>query len=148
MVEPIYFDNGRSAASMQSAGINREQAKTSAFEEALKSAAESEDDKKIMEAAREFESYFIKMMLKEMRNTVPKGELIPRNNAEEIFQDMLDEEYSNNAAAGNGIGLAQMIFEQMTRGSRTPPEMPANITVAAVANTARKPKAESGEEEI
>lgn len=121
MVDPIFFNNAQSAAGMQSANIRQEQAKTSAFEEALNAAQKSGDDEKVMEAAREFESYFLQMMFKEMRNTVPKGELIPRNNAEEIFQSMLDEEYAKNASKGAGIGLAQMIYEQMTRGGNVPP---------------------------
>ena len=70
----------------------------------------------IRQAAEAFESYFIQIMFREMRRTTfDERGLFPRSNAERIFTDMLDEEIAKSAAAGRGIGLADMIYQQMTR---------------------------------
>ena len=69
-------------------------------------------------AAETFESYFIQMMFREMRRsseTLNENSFIPRSQAERIFTEMLDEETAISAAANGGIGLADMIYNQMTR---------------------------------
>jgi len=78
------------------------------------------DDRALMNAAKEFETYFIQQMFRAMRNTVDsQNSLFPRSQTEEIFQDMLDEQTSRAAVeGGRGIGLAQQIFNQM-QSSRT-----------------------------
>ena len=76
----------------------------------------SERRAQIRLAAEAFESYFIQIMFREMRRTTfDEGGLFPRSNAERIFTDMLDEEIAKSAASGRGIGLADMIYQQMTR---------------------------------
>jgi len=76
------------------------------------------DDAAMMAAAKEFEAYFIQMMFRAMRDTVnTENSLFPRSQTEEIFQDMLDEKTARAAVEqGNGMGLAQQIFRQMTAG--------------------------------
>ncbi|MCL2754001.1 MAG: rod-binding protein, partial [Defluviitaleaceae bacterium] len=86
--------------------------------ENLDLAAISGDDVAMMAAAKEFEAYFVQMMFRAMRNTVnSENSLFPRTQTEEIFQDMLDEKTARAAVQqGNGMGLAQQIFRQMTAG--------------------------------
>ena len=43
---------------------------------------------------------------------------------------MLDEEYAKTAASGKGIGIAQMIYEQMTRTGRFAGALPQTEAVA------------------
>jgi len=76
------------------------------------------DDAALMAAAKEFETYFVQMMFRAMRDTVDSSNsLIPRSHTEEIFQDMLDEKSARAAVEGGaGVGLAQQIFRQMTAG--------------------------------
>jgi len=63
---------------------------------------------------REFESIFVKMMLKEMRATVDKSDsLVSGGWAEDIFQDMLDDEYSKSMADTANFGLAEMLYRQL-----------------------------------
>ena len=72
----------------------------------------------IREASEMFESYFIQMMFREMRRsseTLNENSFIPRSQAERIFTEMLDEQKAIDAAANGGIGLADMIYNQMTR---------------------------------
>ena len=67
-------------------------------------------------AAEMFESYFLHMMFREMRRTsFDEQGLFPRSNAERIFTDMLDEEIANSATRNGGVGLADMIYRQLTR---------------------------------
>ena len=71
------------------------------------------DEQAVWEAALEFEAYFIQVMFREMRNTIPnEGGILPTSHAVEIFQDMLDEQVSRSAASTGGIGLAQQLFRQ------------------------------------
>ena len=79
------------------------------------------DDAELMAAAKEFETYFIQMMFRAMRDTVDSSNsLIPRSHTEEVFQDMLDEKSARAAVeGGSGVGLAQQIFRQLS-ASRSP----------------------------
>ena len=110
------------AQTMSDARQGAEIAELERFREILAAAiAETEDAIKerrgqIRLAAEAFESYFLQIMFREMRRTTfDDGGLFPRSNAERIFTDMLDEEIAKSAASGRGIGLADMIYEQMTR---------------------------------
>jgi len=69
-------------------------------------------------AAEAFESYFIQMMLTEMRRTIPDDKsFIPKSHAERIFTEMLDEEIAKEAARAGSFGLADTIVRQMTMES-------------------------------
>ena len=62
----------------------------------------------------EFESIFVKMMLKEMRKTVDRSDsLISGGFAEDIYQDMLDDEYSKTMSKTAKFGLADMLYRQL-----------------------------------
>ena len=69
----------------------------------------------IREASTELEAILLKMMYGEMYKTVPKDELFGDDNAMEIYQDMYNEEMTKQAAKDGGIGLADFIYEQLTR---------------------------------
>ena len=72
---------------------------------------------KLFEQCREFESIFVKMMLKEMRNSVDKSDsLLSGGWAEDIYSDMLDDEYSKSMAKNAGFGLADQLYKQLARG--------------------------------
>ncbi|MCG6141021.1 rod-binding protein [Leptospira mtsangambouensis] len=70
--------------------------------------------KKLYDASVEFESVFVKMMLKEMKNTIHKEKLIDGGYAEEIFEDMLYDEYAKNISQNESMGLAEEIYKQMS----------------------------------
>ncbi|EPG67273.1 rod-binding protein [Leptospira wolffii] len=70
--------------------------------------------KKLYDASVEFESIFVKMMLKEMKSTVHKTGLIEGGYAEEIFEDMLYDEYSKNLSANSSLGLAEQIYQSLS----------------------------------
>ena len=111
----------------QTARLNAQIEKTSSFEAALEKAAKMRDDQELLYACEEFEGYFLQMMFREMRKTIDRsGRLIPVSNAENIFQDMLDEQVSISLAHnGRGVGLATAMYKQMKR----------NINAVSAANS-------------
>ncbi|WZL73632.1 rod-binding protein [Clostridiaceae bacterium 35-E11] len=86
-----------------------------AFENILKQAQETQDKKKLQEACKQFEAVFLSMLMKDMRSTVQDGGLMPKSNAREIFESMLDEKIAQEATKGPGIGLAQQMYKQLSR---------------------------------
>lgn len=97
--------------------LDQESKTTESFENVLRSAQLTGNNEEIMNACKEFEAYFVNLMFKEMRKTVPNDGFIKKGRAEEVFQDMLDERVSKNATDAGGIGLAQFMYKQMTRNS-------------------------------
>ena len=69
-------------------------------------------DKELMDVCKEFETYFIEMVMKEMRKTVPKSD---ENEYTEYFGDTLYQEYAKNITENGSIGLAQTLYESMKR---------------------------------
>lgn len=85
---------------------------SSAFENAIK----NNEKEELKKASVEFESYFLNMMFKSMRKTVfSGGGIFQKSNAENMFQEMLDEEMAKNSAKAGGIGLADMMYEQLSK---------------------------------
>ena len=81
--------------------------------------AEEIEAKKLREACQGFEAMFLSMMYKQMRATVPESELFgKKSNALEIFEDMRDTELMNAAAKSGGIGIADMMYKQLTIKTR------------------------------
>ncbi|WP_061247496.1 rod-binding protein [Leptospira noguchii] len=70
--------------------------------------------KKLYSVSVEFESIFVKMMLSEMKKTVEKSGLIDGGYAEEIFEDMLYDEYSKNLSSNSSLGLAEQIYQSFS----------------------------------
>ncbi len=71
-------------------------------------------DKRLMSACVEMESLFVAKMLKEMRKTVHKGEMMHGGFAEEIFEDMLYDEYALSLSKNSSIGLSKMVYDQLS----------------------------------
>jgi len=93
----------------------------------------------IRDAAEMFESYFLQIMFREMRRTTFNEQgFLPKSHAEKIFTEMMDEEVSKSAAAAGGIGIADMIYRQMTR-HLDPPRAPLNMFGGMEAAAVRRP---------
>ncbi|MCX7788317.1 MAG: rod-binding protein [Spirochaetes bacterium] len=72
------------------------------------------DSKKLKEACQDFEAIFIKQMLDGMRKTVPRTELLERTLGEEIFEDMLYTEYAKVMSRRGSLGIADLLFKQLS----------------------------------
>ena len=73
-------------------------------------------DKKeeLEKAARGFEAFFINMMLKSMRETVEKSDLLEKSQGEEMFTSMFDSEAAKRIAERSNLGIARMVVEAAT----------------------------------
>lgn len=75
-------------------------------------------DGELMEVCREFESYFLEQTFKAMEKMIPKDEEEDSSGANstlDMFKDNLIQEYASSATEGEGLGLAQILYEQMKR---------------------------------
>ncbi len=79
-------------------------------------------EQKLREACEGFESIFVQKMWEQMRATLPKEGYL-HSKEEEFWQSMFDQELAKKMTAAGGIGLADMIYEQLstklTDASRT-----------------------------
>ena len=81
---------------------------------------EAQEAEALKKAAQEFESYFLYVLLKEMRKTVDETKMIHGGRGEEIFRDRLDEELTKEMAKPpDGIGIARLLYEQLARPTPT-----------------------------
>jgi peptidoglycan hydrolase FlgJ len=73
------------------------------------------EDKKLMDVCYQMESIFVGKMLREMRNTIPEEKLIDGGFAEKIFDDMLYDEYSLTLSKTSDLGLAKMLYNELSK---------------------------------
>ena len=73
-----------------------------------------EEARQLRDAAQQFEAMFLNLMWQEMRKTVPKDELIGNSNAIDIFQEMHDSEVMKDISKAGGIGIADMMVQQLS----------------------------------
>jgi flagellar protein FlgJ len=85
------------------------------FEEMLKQVQGEKDEKKLMDACKNLESVFVNMMFKQMQSTVEKTSLTDGGFGEEMYNDMLTEKYADEATKGSGLGLAQVMYKQLSK---------------------------------
>jgi len=71
--------------------------------------------KKLMDACIESESLFVNQMLKQMRNTIHKGDILNGGQTEEIFTDMLYDQYSLNISKSANLGIAKQMYDQLSK---------------------------------
>lgn len=73
------------------------------------------NDNKLKKACFELESLFLNQLMKEMRATIPKSEMMGGGKAEEIYTAMLDSQLAKEISLTKGIGLGEMIYKQMEK---------------------------------
>lgn len=79
----------------------------------LKRADRSQTPEALREAARQFESLFTRMLLKSMRETSFGDPLTGQG--EGFYRDMFDDQLAIELSKGKGLGLADMLVEQLQR---------------------------------
>ena len=78
----------------------------------LKRTSRDDPDAAIDEVATQFESMFTQMMLKSMREALPKDGLFSSNDMD-TYTEMADQQIAVNMAESGGIGLADVIARQL-----------------------------------
>jgi flagellar protein FlgJ len=81
----------------------------------LKMQAVARNDDATESVAQQFESLFLNIMLKEMRKTVGRSELLG-SDAMDTYQQMFDQQIAVGMAKAGGIGLAPFIEQQLQKG--------------------------------
>lgn len=80
---------------------------------ALKS--ENKNESELKEVCQQFESIFLNYMLKSMRDTIPDGGMFEKGVTFDIMQSMHDEALAEEISQNGGIGLAQQLYEQLSK---------------------------------
>jgi Rod binding domain-containing protein len=80
----------------------------------LKGEAARDPSKAVRKTAEQFEAYFIQQMMKTMRDSIEKSDLVEGGNME-MYQDLMDKEVSLSMAKRGGMGLADMMERQMNQ---------------------------------
>ncbi len=82
-----------------------------------KTSSGKSDDEQLMDACKQFESYFIEQMFKEMWKTVPTKQYSTnaQNTMDDFYHDQMIQKYAEMTTDQGGYGLAQMLYEQMKR---------------------------------
>ena len=71
----------------------------------------------LLDACKQFEAYFIEQMYKAMMKTIPENE----NNSNytsgimDYYKDQMIQSVAEQTSSGSGLGIAQMLYEQMKR---------------------------------
>jgi flagellar protein FlgJ len=109
--------------------------------DSLKKSAREHDPKAVRQAARQFESLLTNMLLKSMRQA-KLGDGLGDSQETEFYQDMLDQQVAVQLSQGKGLGLADMLVQQLARSGLAATEAQAKTKPAPVgAGTAPPPQA-------
>jgi len=93
--------------------IDPQQLLSQAITQRTKKKVPGRDPEKLKQAAQQFEAVYIQQMFKEMRKTIPNDGLIERGNADDIYTQFQDAEAAKIMAEQGGIGLAEVMVQQL-----------------------------------
>jgi flagellar protein FlgJ len=83
----------------------------------LRNDAKAQDPSALKEAAKQFESLFTQMLLKSMRdaNRSFGEDSLFGSSQGDMYQDMFDDQIAMQLSKGKGLGLADMLVQQLTQ---------------------------------
>ncbi len=108
---------------------------------ALKRDARAQDPGALRETARQFESVFTRMLLQSMRQA-SGGDSLFDSQQSGFYRDMFDDQLAVEMSRGKGLGLADMMVQQLIRAGAGLPDAGPTAGAAptsAVAATASAP---------
>lgn len=82
---------------------------------------QNNEDVRLREKCREFESLLYAELLHAMRKTVEKSPLFYGGRAEDIYTSLLDDEYAKVMAGSMQKGIAEALYQQLKRPRSTSP---------------------------
>ncbi|MDQ7823764.1 MAG: rod-binding protein [Candidatus Eremiobacteraeota bacterium] len=74
--------------------------------------SKKQEESKLKDACQQFESLFLSQILKEMKKSIPKAEG-EEGKDKDMYEDLMYEEISKSMAASGGIGMANILYQQM-----------------------------------
>ena len=104
----------------------------------VKSMARKDDPEALRVVAQQFESMFIGMVLKSMRDAgdVMAPEML-NSNESRFYRDMYDQQLSLNLAQQGGYGLADVLFDQLSRQLPQREQDFSNINIESLEDSRR-----------
>jgi len=87
----------------------------------LKAKAGKDPAGNIRPVARQVEGMFVQMMLKSMREALPKDGIFSSDSTR-LYTSMYDQQIAQQMTSGKGLGLADVIVTQMAAAQGVPPE--------------------------
>ena len=123
-----------SMLSQQSATNNAQSAKTDSLQSSALGLSSNSTEEELMEVLKDFESYFIEQIIKEMKETFTDEdeESSMASQYTDTFMDYAIEEVADMMLEEVGGGMTQQLFEQMKRNYNIPT---VDVTEAAEAAT-------------
>jgi peptidoglycan hydrolase FlgJ len=115
----------------------------------LRRSARADDPAALREVARQFESIFTKMMLDGMR-AASFGDPMFGSDEGDMYQSMMDDQLAVEMSQGKGLGLADMLIRQLSRGGEKPAGNTPQVGEAAKQEFIEKmlPQAEAAGREL
>lgn len=81
----------------------------------LKTKAGQDPQTNLRPVARQVEGMFVQMMLKSMREALPKDGIFSSDSTR-MYTSLYDQQIAQQMTAGKGLGLADMMVQQMSGG--------------------------------
>ncbi|SCP95707.1 rod-binding protein [Anaerobium acetethylicum] len=108
-----------SLGSAYQADIYNKTDRTDKLEDNLSGNLSSKADEELMEVCKDFEAYFTEQVFKAMKKMVPEsGESSSSiTQMSDYMEDSLYQNYAEAASDGEGMGIAQTLYDQMKRNS-------------------------------
>lgn len=84
-----------------------------------KESQKGSDDEQLLDVCKQFESYFLEQVFKEMQKTVPETEYSfqATGTMVDYYKDQMVQEIASMSTEKDGLGLAQTLYEQLKRNS-------------------------------
>ncbi len=107
--------NQSSMAQIDKSSSLIEKNKIDAFAPRFEDILRTKDRGELEKVAKEFEELFVGMLMKNMRSTILKSDISKSSYQKEIFEGMLDEEYSKEIASTGSFGIGKLIVENFEK---------------------------------
>ncbi len=92
--------------------------------------SEYKDEKELKALAQQFEAIFMNQLMKSMRETLPKEGMLSSFSVD-MYESMFDQEVAGEMSRGRGMGLADVLYTQLSRMNGTQPEGDENSEAAS-----------------
>ena len=124
---------------------------TSALNIANSIKADGATDEELLDACKQFEQYFIRQVMKEMKNTIPKDTLLKDNEYMNMFEDQMLDSMAETISGSAKLGLAEQMYDNLrlrynTSNIKMVSDEDAATTAEAISATAEAKAALSASE--
>jgi len=105
------------------------------FTRIMNNQLKNKEQEKLYKSCQELESVFLNKVLDSMRATVVSGGLFAKSFAQDTFESMLYEEYAKKMSQAGSLGIADIIYKQLSQQLQGPNEGNATDSTPASDNS-------------